>query len=126
MNHETVSPRPNDIDRLLCASGTAAEQPAPFSQAELDALPAVPAGTELTEHEVYIDLNHLANGAFRALAGQTSGSGNRHVAERDLDPASWDLLCRAAAAAALPTGEIEPAMPDASDSNALASPLSEM
>jgi hypothetical protein len=59
-----------------------------------ESLPIVPAGEPLVEHEVYIDVFIQGNGPFRALPGQTAGSGNGYVAERDVDPATWDLLVR--------------------------------
>lgn len=57
-------------------------------------LPIVPAGEALVDHEVYIDVMNPGHGPFRALPGQTAGSGNGYVAERDVDPATWDLLVR--------------------------------
>jgi hypothetical protein len=57
-------------------------------------LPIVPAGEPLVDHEVYIDVLLQGNGPFRALPGQTAGSGNGYVAERDVDPSIWDLLVR--------------------------------
>jgi hypothetical protein len=59
-----------------------------------DSLPIVPAGQQLIEHEVYIDTALRGHGPFRALAGQVAGSGNGYVAEKDVDPAIWDLLVR--------------------------------
>ena len=57
-------------------------------------LPIVPVGEHLIEHEVYIDVFIQGHGPFRALAGQTAGSGNGYVAEKDVDPEIWDHLVR--------------------------------
>jgi hypothetical protein len=68
----------------------------PTGQTNVDhaQLPIVPAGEPLAEHEVYIDVINQGHGPFRALPGQTAASGNGYVAERDVDPATWDLLVR--------------------------------
>lgn len=70
--------------------------PEPSNQTHVDheSLPFVPAGEPLLEHEVYIDVLNPGHGPFRALAGQTAGSGNGYVAENEVDPAVWDLLVR--------------------------------
>lgn len=57
-------------------------------------LPIVPAGEHLIHHEVYLDVANLGHGPFRALEGQTAGSGNSYVAQKDVDPAVWDQLLR--------------------------------
>jgi len=57
-------------------------------------LPIVPAGDLLAEHEVYIDVVNRGTGPFRALTGQTAGSGNGYVAELDVDAGVWDILLR--------------------------------
>lgn len=62
---------------------------------EATTLPIVPAGQMLIEHEVYIDTALRGHGPFRALPGQVAASGNGYVAERDVDPATWDQLVRA-------------------------------
>jgi hypothetical protein len=59
-----------------------------------ESLPIVPAGQPLDVHEVYIDTVIKGHGPFRALPGQTAGSGNGYVSERDVEPAVWDLLVR--------------------------------
>jgi hypothetical protein len=55
---------------------------------------SVPAGLELKEHEVYLDLANPGHGPFRALPGQTAGSGNRYVAETDVSPETWHQLIK--------------------------------
>jgi hypothetical protein len=60
---------------------------------DVDRLSA-PAGLELKEHEVYLDLANAGHGPFRALPGQTAGSGNRYVAEADVSPEIWHQLIK--------------------------------
>lgn len=57
-------------------------------------LPVVPAGQHLVEHEVYLDVASLGHGPCVAMAGQTAGSGNAYVAQRDVTPEVWDHLLR--------------------------------
>jgi len=59
-----------------------------------DSLPSVPAGRPLVEGAVYLDIINRGHGPFRALGGQTAGSGNGFVAETEVDPRIWDLLVR--------------------------------
>ncbi len=66
---------------------------------DIDRLAIAP-GFELKEHEVYLDLANPGHGPFRALPGQTAGSGNRYVAEADVDQETWNLLVRRDAEAA--------------------------
>lgn len=61
---------------------------------DVTTLPTVPAGQALADHEVYIDVLNPGHGPFRALPGQTAGSGNGYVAELDVDAATWDHLVR--------------------------------
>ena len=55
---------------------------------------SVAPGLELKEHDVYLDLANPGHGPFRALPGQTAGSGNRYVAEADVDQETWHLLIK--------------------------------
>jgi hypothetical protein len=81
----------NDVTRSTGDTPVGAEGQSHIDRASL---PIVPAGEPLVDHEVYIDVLLQGNGPFRALPGQTAGSGNGYVAERDVDPAIWDLLVR--------------------------------
>lgn len=87
----------NDADRPTGAEN-GGDEPIAIDR---ERLPIVPAGEPLVEHEVYIDVLNPGHGPFRALAGQTAGSGNGYVAERDVDPAVWDHLVREDAEARL-------------------------
>lgn len=60
-----------------------------LTQDELAHLPILRPGTILEAGGVYFDLNAPERGPFKALAGQQAGSGNRYVAQRDLDPDIW-------------------------------------
>jgi hypothetical protein len=71
-----------------------------LGDAELEAL-IVQVGFELAEHEVYLDLANPGHGPFRALSGQTAGSGNRYIAESSVESAIWHTLVRRDAAAAV-------------------------
>jgi hypothetical protein len=63
-----------------------------LTQDELAHLPVVRPGTPLEPSGVYLDLNHLERGPFKALAGQEAGSGDRYVARRDVDHEIWNRL----------------------------------
>jgi hypothetical protein len=73
----------------------------PLTQDELAHLPIAKPGTPLESSGVYIDLNHLERGPFKALAGQEAGSGDRYVARRDVDHEIWNRVVEQA-----PTEEI--------------------
>lgn len=60
-----------------------------LTQDELAHLPILRPGATLEAGGVYFDLNAPERGPFKALAGQQAGSGNRYVAQRDLDPDLW-------------------------------------
>jgi hypothetical protein len=71
-----------------------------LDEAELEAH-IVPVGLELVEHEVYLDLANPGHGPFRALPGQTAGSGNRYIAESSVESTVWHALVRRDAASAV-------------------------
>ena len=60
--------------------------------AELARLPVVEPGTRLEQGGVYVDLNDLAQGPFKAIGGQEAGAGNRYVPKRDVDYELWNRL----------------------------------
>jgi len=68
-------------------------------------LPVAEPGVELVQGEVYIDLENAGHGPFRALPGQTAGTGNCYVAQRDVDAHVWDVLIRSDAETALTLDE---------------------
>jgi hypothetical protein len=63
-----------------------------LTQDELAHLPVLRPGTQLEQGGVYVDLNHLGRGPFKALGGQQAGSGDRYVAKRDVDHELWNRL----------------------------------
>jgi hypothetical protein len=63
-----------------------------LSQDEIGHLPIIRPGTMLEAGGVYFDLSAPERGPFKALAGQQAGTGNRYVAQRDLDPDIWRRL----------------------------------
>ncbi|HEY8448461.1 MAG TPA: hypothetical protein VIL01_15275 [Thermomicrobiales bacterium] len=63
-----------------------------LSQAEIDDLPILEPGATLEAGGVYLDLSAPERGPFKALEGQQAGSGNRYVAQRDVDPEIWRRL----------------------------------
>ncbi len=80
----------------------ATNQPEPVSLDDLDVDGlSVEPGHELKEHAVYLDLANPGHGPFRALTGQTAGTGNRYVAETDIAHETWHLLIKRDAEAAL-------------------------
>lgn len=75
-----------------------------LSQDEIGHLPIVRPGTMLEAGGVYFDLSAPERGPFKALAGQQAGTGNRYVAQRDLDPDIWRRLVERYRGAELETG----------------------
>jgi hypothetical protein len=94
-----VETGPAEADQSLVAGDVPTEHV--LTPEELERLPLHPAGEELAEQSVYIDVYNLASGPFRALPGQTAGSGHGYVAELAIDPATWDHLCKCAGSASL-------------------------
>jgi len=60
--------------------------------AELDRLSVLDPGTQLEQGGVYLDLNDLASGPFKAIGGQAADRVNRLVAKRDTDYELWNRL----------------------------------
>jgi hypothetical protein len=63
-----------------------------LSDDELARLSVLDAGTRLEQGGVYLDLNRLSRGPFKALAGHVAGHGDRFVAKRDTDYELWNRL----------------------------------
>lgn len=62
-------------------------------------LPVVPAGSSLSPGEVYLDLRQPERGPFRALEGQTAGTGNCYIAQGTLPAELWNQLVQVCAQA---------------------------
>lgn len=59
---------------------------------ELARLTVLKLGTRLEQGSVYLDLDDLERGPFKALAGQEATRGNRYVSKRDTDYELWNRL----------------------------------
>lgn len=55
-------------------------------------LTVLTAGTALHQGSVYLDLNQLDRGPFKAVGNEQAGPDNRYVAKRDTDYETWDRL----------------------------------
>lgn len=63
-----------------------------FDNAELARLPVLDPGVTLEQGSVYLDLNDLARGPFKALGGQEVTAGDRYVSKRETDYDLWNRL----------------------------------
>ncbi len=61
-----------------------------LSDAELASLPLLAPGTPLAQGSVYLDLDDLSRGPFKAIGGQEAGA--RVVAKQDADYELWNRL----------------------------------
>lgn len=59
---------------------------------ELDRLSLIAPGSRLEQGSIYLDLNHLNNGPFKALGGHVVSDGDRYVAKHDTDYLLWNRL----------------------------------
>lgn len=59
---------------------------------ELKRLSILKAGVHLEQGSVYVDLNDLQRGPFKAIGGQEASDDTRYVAKRDTDYEMWDRL----------------------------------
>jgi len=60
-----------------------------LSPDELARLTVLQEGTRLEQGGVYLDLDDMARGPFKAIGGQEAGARNRYVAKRDADHELW-------------------------------------
>ena len=63
-----------------------------LSGEELNRLAVLEEGVALDQGAVYLDLNDLGRGPFKALGGTQAGRGDRIVAKRDVDYELWNRL----------------------------------
>jgi hypothetical protein len=63
-----------------------------LSNDELARLPVLETGARLEQGGIYIDLNDLDAGPFKALGGHDATVANRYVAKRDTDYQLWNRL----------------------------------
>ena len=59
---------------------------------DLAQLAVLTVGSRLEQGSVYVDLDDLDAGPFKALGGQEAGVDNRYVAKRDTDHELWSRL----------------------------------
>ena len=59
---------------------------------ELSRLAVLEPGTRLEQGGTYVDLNSLADGPFKALAGHETSARDRIIAKRDTDYELWNRL----------------------------------
>jgi hypothetical protein len=59
---------------------------------ELARLQVLEPGTRLEQGGIYVDLNRLSDGPFKARGGHEATEGNRYVAKRDTDYELWNRL----------------------------------
>jgi hypothetical protein len=59
---------------------------------ELSRLQVLEPGTRLEQGGMYLDLNRLAEGPFKALGGHDATKADRYVAKRDTDYELWNRL----------------------------------
>jgi hypothetical protein len=63
-----------------------------LSAEELDRLSVLDAGVRLEQGGTYVDLNRLADGPFKALAGRVVNDGDRVIAKRDTEYELWNRI----------------------------------
>ena len=63
-----------------------------LSGEELNRLEVLAEGAALDQGAVYLDLNDLGRGPYKALGGTEVGGGDRIVAKRDMDYELWNRL----------------------------------
>nr|MBA2289861.1 hypothetical protein [Chloroflexia bacterium] len=63
-----------------------------ISGEEMNRLSVVEPGTQLPQGSVYLDLNDLNRGAFKAIGGQEAGRQERLVAKSETDYELWNRL----------------------------------
>ena len=63
-----------------------------FKNAELRAIPLLPAGTRLEQGPTYLDLRDRARGPFHGQAGMETGSDNAYVPKKLVDYVTWNRL----------------------------------
>ena len=59
---------------------------------ELSRLQVLEPGTRLEQGGMYVDLNRLGEGPFKALGGHEATEADRYVAKRDTDYELWNRL----------------------------------
>lgn len=63
-----------------------------LSDADLDRLPVLKTGAQLSQGSVYYDLNDRAKGPFKAIGGQHAGANERLIAKSEVDYVLWNCI----------------------------------
>jgi hypothetical protein len=63
-----------------------------LTDAELDRLPVLKTGAQLSQGSVYYDLNDRAKGPFKAIGGQHAGADERLIAKSEVDYLLWNRI----------------------------------
>ena len=63
-----------------------------FNDAELGRLSVLNDGTQLEQGSVYLDLNDLGRGPFKAIGGDHAALNNRYIAKAETDYEMWNRL----------------------------------
>ncbi|HEV2528304.1 MAG TPA: hypothetical protein VGT61_07655 [Thermomicrobiales bacterium] len=63
-----------------------------FTNDELSSLSVLERDTPLQQGSVYLDLNDLQRGPFKAIGGDTAGHTNRYIAKSETDYEMWNRL----------------------------------
>ncbi|MDQ4099448.1 MAG: hypothetical protein M3121_02990 [Chloroflexota bacterium] len=83
-SQQATDVRPGSDDKTLH------RQMPELSDAELATLPLLAPGTPLAQGSIYLDLDDLPRGPFKAIGGQEAGA--RIVAKQDADYELWNRL----------------------------------
>lgn len=81
-----TSVTPGDADKDLV------NQLQQLTDAELGRLSVVEPGTQLPQGSVYLDLNDIAGGPFKAIGGQEAGKDQKLIAKSETDYELWNRL----------------------------------
>ena len=63
-----------------------------FNDADLSRLSVLNDGTQLQQGSVYLDLNDMARGPFKAIGGEHAAPNNRFIAKSETDFEMWNQL----------------------------------
>lgn len=63
-----------------------------FNDGELSQLAVLERGTQLQQGSVYLDLNDMGRGPFKAIGGDIAGPAHRYIAKAETDYEMWNRL----------------------------------
>ncbi len=87
-------PQSTHVDSSTPASADKAlyNQLSQLTSDELSSLAVLDRDTPLQQGSVYLDLNDLGRGPFKAIGGDTAGHQNRYIAKSETDYEMWNRL----------------------------------